>query len=165
MTEDDSKDLTTIISRRLKDAEERGYARGLEAGKQIGREEERKSIRKTVTEARAELQDISQQLLEMQDQAKRFLEQLQISAREKEAKPRDKDIVLSVIKRTGGLTGQQLVERCEKEGTPVRERSLRTSLHRLKKSGDIYKNGDGWFARDPAAPSLTLLKEEPSGET
>ena len=47
----DPNDLTAIISRRLKEAEEKGYARGYAAG----RAAERKEVRKILTETRDDL--------------------------------------------------------------------------------------------------------------
>jgi hypothetical protein len=161
---DTDDDLTMIISRRLKDAEEKGYQRGLEDG----REQTRRQYRDLITATRNDLAHMSKILVDMHQSTVKLVEGIRAKSNESHMvarKPRDMDIVLGVIQRTPGLTGQQLVERCEKEGTPVRERSLRTSLYRLKKIHQIYKQRDGWHASDPALPSLPFHGEAPSGET
>jgi hypothetical protein len=166
MAEADPSDVTHIISRALKEAEEKGFQRGFEAG----REEERRVMRRFIAANRGDLIEMESQLQVLREAVLK----LAADFRNKLAhgphppvvkKPRDQDIVLDVIRRTSGLTGQQLVERCEQEKTPVRERSLRTSLYRLKKAGDIYKQGEGWHARDPRSPTLPLHGEAPSENT
>lgn len=52
--------------------------------------------------------------------------------------------VLEQIKKSPGLTGAEIVEALEKEGTPVKERTVRTALHRLR-AKFIKQQDERWF--------------------
>lgn len=59
--------------------------------------------------------------------------------------PSANEIILNLIAKFPGLRGFELVEATESAGTPVKERTVRTALYRLKNSGKIFSNDERWY--------------------
>ncbi len=68
-----------------------------------------------------------------------------------------KDVVFNIISATPGLRGVQIVAATEKAGTPLKERTVRTALHRLKTADKIKNVDERWYLRDE--DPLTARKE------
>jgi hypothetical protein len=64
-------------------------------------------------------------------------------------------VLLEIIHECPGLGGVELVAASEQRGTPIKERSLRTSLMRLKRLGEIINHRGKWY----------IAGQEPKGET
>lgn len=73
------------------------------------------------------------------------------------------EMVFRIISEFPGLRGVEIVDKLERQGTPVLERTVRTVLWRLK-NADRIKVVDGrWFTPD-SAPSAPLSQEEEAND-
>lgn len=68
-------------------------------------------------------------------------------------------VLVDIIRERPGLGGVELVAASEQRGTPIKERTLRTALIRLKRGGEIINRNGKWYV--PGAEP----KEEAVGPT
>lgn len=54
-------------------------------------------------------------------------------------------IVLDIIEARPGLRGVELVALTEELGAPLKERTVRTALHRLKNQAKIFNHEERWY--------------------
>lgn len=66
--------------------------------------------------------------------------------------PTAQEIVLMTVGTFPGLRGVDVVKHTASSGTPVKERTVRTALHRLKTAGQIVNVDERWYLPG-AAPS------------
>lgn len=69
------------------------------------------------------------------------------------------DVVLSIIQGTPGLRGNAIVDMTSTYGTPLKERTVRTALHRLKLAGRIMNQDGRWY------PAMTIPLDNKSSGT
>jgi hypothetical protein len=130
-----------MIAKLEKDAEERGYQRGVRDG---------------IRSARQALEALEgpEKTTVIPDDY--FNTLVRAPHHGTSRKPPANSVVLGAIVRAPGLTGRQLVDRCAAEGTPIEERTLRTALFRLRLRGEIKKIGDGWHPTETPGRELPL---------
>ncbi|MBX9747084.1 MAG: hypothetical protein K2X34_09295 [Hyphomonadaceae bacterium] len=73
---------------------------------------------------------------------------------EEEPSTSAQDIVWSVVNAKPGLRGVEIVAETEAMGKAVKERTVRTALHRLKKDGLIINRDERWYPPEAAPGGL-----------
>jgi hypothetical protein len=85
--------------------------------------------------------------------------------------PRAKGLVLKAITDDPGIRGSGIVKKLAADGTPISERTVRTSLRRLRKGREIHQRaGGGWFPGESSEsaddePSARIRRRLPNGES
>lgn len=64
--------------------------------------------------------------------------------------PTAAELIFGIISASPGLRGVEIVERTSAAGESVKERTVRTALHRLKMSGKIVNVDERWYLPDAA---------------
>jgi hypothetical protein len=66
--------------------------------------------------------------------------------------PTAAEIVLSIVAAKPGLRGVEIVAEADKAKTPVKERTVRTALHRLKNADRLKNVDERWYLPDAVPP-------------
>lgn len=69
---------------------------------------------------------------------------------EEEPSTSAQDTVWQIVQQQPGLRGVEIVTATEAAGKPVKERTVRTALHRLKKDGLIVNHNERWYTPEAA---------------
>jgi hypothetical protein len=64
--------------------------------------------------------------------------------------PTAQETVLRIVKTMPGLRGVDIVQKAAENGRPVKERTVRTALHRLKNADEIVNVNERWYTPDAA---------------
>lgn len=150
-----------VLAQLEQEAEARGFKAGFEKGYTQGLQDGFLHAEKAATDALQEtLMDAYVDLLTMPTPTPpNSLPGPKASARG--LRQSGKAIVLGLIQRHPGLTGVELVEKAKKEKTPIAERALRTSLHRLRHKDGLITNREGrWYAIEGMQPALTFYESK-----
>jgi hypothetical protein len=71
-------------------------------------------------------------------------------------------LVLRIIGANPGLRGVQILEIAERQGIPMKERTMRTALHRAKLAGKLRNVDERWFLIEDGAKPRKLAKGDSS---
>ena len=69
---------------------------------------------------------------------------------EDDDEPTAQETVLRIVKAMPGLRGVDIVQKAAEGGRPVKERTVRTALHRLKNADEIVNVNERWYTPDAA---------------
>jgi hypothetical protein len=84
--------------------------------------------------------------------------------------PRAKGLVLKTVTETPGIRGAEIVKRLASTGNPISERTVRTSLRRLRKAREIRQENGGWYPAEGSEgaddePSAQIRMRLQDGDT
>ena len=132
-----------------------GYREGFAAGWQAYSEDLVRRLAETREKPPASRQEPAQMAAPLEEETP--------PARFAPAHPTNNDLVLQVIKNKPGLRGVEIVQEFQSDDfLPMPERSVRTSLFRLKKAGLIVSRNRRWYPAeeapaDPPQPQETEM--------
>jgi hypothetical protein len=75
-----------------------------------------------------------------------------------EDSPRAADVVLEIVGEKPGMRGVDIVSEAERRGTPLKERTVRTALWRLKTAEKLRNSDERWYLVD-ADPALAARSD------